>query len=204
MPHFLSRRTCSFQLTFVNAIIYSIDFEMLQGIDVGFPFYVVIIVAICIAGLAVIIRVSDNRQTVGVLFASYIIAVLIITLFVRTYDLEVKTLLNPFTKYVNIGKGFANDGWKCFSKNERIITEILLNILLFVPLGFLVPKLQESFRRWWKILLLGLGFSLFIECSQLVLHMGCFDTADLVHNTLGAVVGYVIWSMGMKEKTLLF
>ena len=67
----------------------------------GFPFYVVIVVAICIAELAVVVRVSDNRNTVGLLFAFYIIAVLIITLFVRTYDLEVKTLLNPLTKYVN-------------------------------------------------------------------------------------------------------
>jgi len=160
---------------------------------VGFPFYVVIIVAIVIAGLAVIVGVTDNRHTVGVLFASYIIAVLIITLLVRTYDIEVKTLLNPFSKYEWLARGFVKDGWKCFSKNERMITEILLNILLFVPLGFLVPTLQDSFRRLWKVLLLGLGFSLFIESSQLVLHMGCFDTADLIHNTLGACLGYLVW-----------
>ena len=158
----------------------------------GFPFYVVIIVAIVIAGFAVIVGATDNRRSVGLLFASYIISVLIITLLVRTYDIEVRTLLNPLTKYVYLGKSFANDGWKCFSKNEGIVTEILLNILLFVPLGFLVPVLQEPFQRWWKMLLLGFGFSLFIECAQLVLHMGCFDTADLIHNTIGAGVGYVI------------
>lgn len=168
----------------------------------GFPFYVVIIVAIVIAGLAVIVEVTDNRRTVGVLFASYIIAVLIITLLVRTYDVEVKTLLNPLTKYVNLGKSFANDGWECFSKNEGIITEILLNILIFVPLGFLVPTLQESFQRLWKVLLLGFGVSLFIECSQLVLHRGCFDTADLVHNTLGAGIGYVIWQRWQRGKSI--
>lgn len=168
----------------------------------GFPFYVVIIVAFVIAGLAVIVGAADNRRTVGVLFTSYIIAVLIITLLVRTYDIEVKTLLNPFAKYEFLGKGFVKDGLKCFSKNEGIITEILLNILLFVPFGFLVPTLKESFRRWWKVLLLGLGFSLFIECSQLVLHMGCFDTADLVHNTLGAAIGYIVWVRGIKKKTI--
>ena len=165
----------------------------------GFPFYVVIIVAIVIAGLAVIVGVTDNRRTVRVLFASYIIAVLIITLLVRTYDVEVRTLLNPFTKYELLGKGFAKDGWKCFSKNEHIVTEILLNILLFVPLGFLIPALQKSFRRWWKVLLLGLGFSLFIECAQLVLHMGCFDTADLVHNTLGAGIGYFVYWRALQH-----
>ena len=133
---------------------------------------------------------SDNRHTVEGLFAFYIIAVLIITLFVRTYELDIKTFLNPLTRYKALGKEFENSGWKCFVTGKGFFTEVTLNILLFVPLGFLVPILKESFRSSWKVLLLGLAFSLFIECTQLVLHMGCFDTADLIHNTAGAGIGY--------------
>ena len=162
----------------------------------GLPFYVVVIVAICIAALAVVVDVLDNKHTVEVILVFYIIGVLIITLFVRTYDLEVKTILDPFQKYVTLGKGLASYGAKSLSTNRSVITEILLNILLFVPMGFLVPKVQESFRGFWKVVLLGLAFSLFIECSQLILHMGCFDISDLVHNTLGAVIGYAIYRKG--------
>lgn len=166
----------------------------------GFPFYVVIIVALSIAAMAVVVSVSENHHVVEILLAFYFIAVLIITLFVRTYDLEVKTLLNPVSKYINLGKSFSKDGWRCFSKNERVITEIILNILLFVPMGFLLPKFKEGLREVWKVLLLGLCFSLFIECAQLILHMGCFDTADLVHNTLGAGLGFLIWWKWMNEE----
>ena len=165
----------------------------------GFPFYVVYILVFCIIGLAVVADASDNRHTIEVLLAFYIIAVLIITLFVRTYDLEVKTLLNPLTRYKDLGKAFSNNGWKNFTTSKGVLTEFTLNILLFVPLGFLVPILKESFRRAGKVLLLGLGFSLFIECSQLVLHMGCFDTADLIHNTAGAGIGYLVWWKWMRK-----
>ena len=165
----------------------------------GFPFYVVLLAAVCIAGLAILVKGTDNRRTTSVLFALYIIAVLIITLLVRTYDVEVKTLLNPFSKYITLGKYFAKDGWRCIVIKRWLITEIFLNIILFVPMGFIVPVLHESLRKWWRILLLGLAFSLFIESAQLVLHMGYFDTADLLHNTLGAGVGYAIWHKGMMN-----
>ena len=164
----------------------------------GFPFYVVYIVAVFIVGLAMIADASDNRHTVEGLFAFYIIAVLIITLFVRTYELDVKTFLNPLTRYKALGEEFANSGWKCFVNGKGFITEVTLNILLFIPLGFLVPIMKEGFWRSWKILLLGLGFSLFIECAQLVLHMGCFDTADLIHNTAGSGIGYFVWWKWMR------
>ena len=120
----------------------------------GFPYYVALIVAVCIAGLAVLVSCVENRHTVGVLLAFYVIAVLIITLFVRTYDLEVKTLLNPLAKYSQIGKSLAADGVKCFSKNRGMIMEIVLNILLFIPLGYLVPAVKDAFGKCWKILLL--------------------------------------------------
>ena len=83
----------------------------------------------------------ENRHTVGVLLAFYVIAVLIITLFVRTYDLEVKTLLNPLSKYSQIGNSLASDGVKCFSKNRGMIMEIVLNILLFILKKVLIKKL---------------------------------------------------------------
>ena len=140
---------------------------------------------------------SDDRHIVDGLFAFYIIAVLIITILGRTYDIDIKTMVNPLVKYSALGKELDQNGWKCFSTAKGYCSEIVLNILLFVPLGFLVPILKESFQRAWKVLLLGLG--LFIEFTQLMLHAGCFDTADLIHNTAGAGIGYLMWWKWMRE-----
>ncbi|MBO4687403.1 MAG: VanZ family protein [Clostridiales bacterium] len=163
------------------------------------PFYVVFIVAACIAILAVVVWVTENRQTLGVLLGFYIIGVLIITLLVRTYDTEIRTICNPFAKYINLARAVSSRGTSGLPSQKDSIREIILNILLFVPLGFLVPVRIEKMRHLWKILLLACLFSLSIEIAQLILHMGWFDTSDIVHNTLGACIGYVIWCKWLRS-----
>lgn len=66
------------------------------------------------------------------------------------------------------------------------------NILVFVPLGLLVPLLWKRFRRFWKVSLLGAGVSLSIETLQLLLPRGT-DVDDIWLNTLGAMLGYLVW-----------
>ena len=64
----------------------------------------------------------------------------------------------------------------------------LLNILLFVPLGFLIPMLWPGRWRVPLAAVCGAGFSLAIECSQL-LNSRITDLDDLVANALGALAG---------------
>lgn len=68
----------------------------------------------------------------------------------------------------------------------------LLNILMTIPLGFLLPFIWPSFRSVKRVALTGLGFSLAIELSQL-LNLRGTTTDDLIMNTLGAVIGYFIF-----------
>lgn len=67
---------------------------------------------------------------------------------------------------------------------------IIFNIIAFIPLGFLLPLCSGWFDRWLKILLSGFLCSLLIEASQLLTGRGLFETDDLIHNTLGTVIGY--------------
>ena len=68
------------------------------------------------------------------------------------------------------------------------------NILAFIPFGIFVPILLSSkvglFRR---VFFFSLALSLSFECTQLVLYIGTFDVDDLILNTCGGVVGYVIY-----------
>ena len=68
----------------------------------------------------------------------------------------------------------------------------LLNVVLFVPLGFLLPLLWPKEDRFWKILLAGVSFSLLIELSQL-LNLRSTDIDDLLLNTIGAVIGFALF-----------
>ena len=70
-------------------------------------------------------------------------------------------------------------------------SDLILNIVCFIPVGLLVGLLFEKYR-WVKALLVGLLASLTIEFSQLIWHRGVFDVNDLFNNALGALIGGII------------
>ncbi len=76
--------------------------------------------------------------------------------------------------------------------NSNGILTYILNIIMFMPLGFLLPLIWERFRNPIRVFLTGVGFSLAIEICQLFNHRAT-DIDDLVMNSLGAVLGYFIW-----------
>ncbi|PEA95930.1 hypothetical protein COK25_08035 [Bacillus cereus] len=71
-------------------------------------------------------------------------------------------------------------------------TTYLLNIVLFMPLGFLLPTIWPQFRKMKNTVCAGFFFSLAIELNQL-LNNRITDIDDLFTNTLGAIVGYVLY-----------
>lgn len=73
----------------------------------------------------------------------------------------------------------------------------ILNIIMFMPLGFLLPLLWNKYRRIPALVCTGLGFSLMIELSQL-LNRRVTDIDDLFMNTLGTLIGFFIWKLLYK------
>ena len=70
----------------------------------------------------------------------------------------------------------------------------ILNIIMFMPLGFLLPLIWKNFRNAKKVVLMGFLMSLAIEICQLF-NLRTTDIDDLMMNTLGAVIGYFIWKL---------
>ena len=69
------------------------------------------------------------------------------------------------------------------------LKEQALNILLFVPLGFLLPTLWPRFRRLGRTILAGLILSAVIEAAQLFTFR-LTDINDLITGALGTALGY--------------
>ena len=70
---------------------------------------------------------------------------------------------------------------------------IVGNVLLFVPFGVAVTAMfARDKRRWWKAMLIGMVTSVVIEGIQYAGHLGLCEMDDVVHNTLGMMVGYGI------------
>ena len=69
------------------------------------------------------------------------------------------------------------------------------NLVWFVPLGVLLPVLTKARKA---TILWGLGLSLYIEVSQYVFGTGVSEVEDLILNTAGTGIGYLIY-IGAKK-----
>ena len=79
------------------------------------------------------------------------------------------------------------------------------NILGFVPAGFFIPILWENKRGFFFTVCVTFDMSLLVEILQIVLRVGSFDVDDLILNTLGGIIGYLLLTLVGKwrnhEKT---
>lgn len=71
------------------------------------------------------------------------------------------------------------------------LAELVGNVLLFAPFGFLLPLLVPAMRRWWRVLAAGAAVSLAIELSQLAWPgVRKASVNDVWTNALGALLGF--------------
>ena len=93
--------------------------------------------------------------------------------------------------------------WEAARKQPELYREMLMNVLLFVPYGMAMPFAllnPRRKRRSWPMIIvavwLGILFSAFIECLQLVYSRGHAEVEDLICNSIGTAVGavaFLIW-----------
>lgn len=73
----------------------------------------------------------------------------------------------------------------------------VLNVILFLPLGFFLPILWSDFSSPWKTVLVGFLTSLTIELLQIFTYRAT-DVNDLMTNTLGCLIGYFLGLVVVK------
>lgn len=97
-----------------------------------------------------------------------------------------------------LGQVFLDTWRECVINGywNYLIINFIGNICMFVPIGFCIPLLWNG-MLFWKTTLIGLGTSLFIELCQIPQVRGS-DVDDLWLNTLGVVIGYVLFQ-GFKR-----
>jgi glycopeptide antibiotics resistance protein len=78
------------------------------------------------------------------------------------------------------------------SNGKIDVGEIILNVVIFVPLGIYAGVL---FKRWTfgKKLFFCFLISLMFEGLQFILRVGAFDITDIITNTLGGLIGLMIF-----------
>lgn len=76
-----------------------------------------------------------------------------------------------------------------------VVSNLLGNVIGFIPFGLILPVISKNARGFFFITFSGFALSLCVETVQLISKLGCFDVDDLIMNTLGAAIGYVIFAV---------
>lgn len=95
--------------------------------------------------------------------------------------------------------------FEAYHKMEAsLFRNIILNILLFVPFGFLLPHYSDKFKKIYIAVPIGFCVSLMIELIQYITKIGIFELDDIFNNTVGVWIGYgvymVVYRLKHKEK----
>lgn len=144
-------------------------------------------------------KLYENRKEItNILFLIYIIAVLSLTFIVRE-TMVFRTphnrgvILEPFREMQAMIEQPDHFFW---------FMQIALNVLLFIPFGFLLPCVNRNFRSSMAIVASGFLFSGFIETMQYITGRGLTEVDDIITNTTGAAVGaFIYWAaVVVKEK----
>ena len=80
------------------------------------------------------------------------------------------------------------DGW---------LINIIGNVTMFIPVGLVWPLCFKQLDTLGKTVLVGAGFPLFIEITQLPFYDRCSDIDDLILNSTGILIGALVY-FGVK------
>ena len=131
---------------------------------------------------------GNRTKLIQLLFILYIISVISVTFIVR----ETMVLRTPENRGV-ILQPFREFEAMMFQNHIFWFKQIFLNVILFVPFGFLLPMIHTRFRNPVLTVATGSIFSGTIELMQYITGRGLTEVDDVITNTMGAVVGVAIY-----------
>ena len=80
-----------------------------------------------------------------------------------------------------------------YPEMREILINVIGNTAMFIPLGIVWPSVYKGLDTHWKAISAGIGVSLCIEIFQLPFYERVSDIDDLLLNSLGFIIGYLLY-----------
>ena len=144
---------------------------------------------------------KDNRcrlkeRLVSLIKQKWIFAFILYSSFIFVSTVLGRPKTNPYQDI------FSNFGFRKDDFAWNI--DIIKNIVLFIPFTYFFLKAHIAYdykHGFITSLLLSFITTIFIELSQLLFWLGSFQFADIVHNIIGGLIGYLLWLLdGLRKK----
>lgn len=187
--------------------VVALDVEIVEGVsmkeqiweyvvslykDIPQGIYAGLAVVLCVGTIFVMVAYGFRKGTrfaAGLLLAEYVFLLYSSTVISRATSEQFSGYdLHPFWSYRAIQSG----------ESPQLLVENIMNVVVFVPvgilLGFTVNGSWLMDKKEWLIpLAVGLCISFSIETLQFVFKRGFAEVDDVMHNTLGCVIGYGLY-----------
>lgn len=161
---------------YVSQVMYYVKEDVLEVVAEVMKY-----VPYSIIMILMVMVIFRNKRAVGVfLFMQYIVIIGYITLLSREPGSREGI---DFTVFATLG---------VWSRMDAFVVE---NILLFIPIGMLLPFTWKRFQNVWWSFLAGGVLSAMIEGIQYVTKRGFVQLEDIVTNVMGTLIGFLLFSV---------
>lgn len=162
------------------------DAALYKNINIPIEYYIMALFLMLFIGFVQFYKKRNIVISVAwALLIGYIFLVFSSTVITRTVKSDYDFDLRLFWSYAAIKEG-----------KEDLLSLNIANVLMLMPVGFLVSCIGAM--NYKRAALIGFGVSSVIEFFQLILKRGMFEFDDIFHNTLGCVIGYLIYKLYFK------
>ena len=157
--------------------------------NTGIPCAVFIAVSFLVGSIVVLLFWTKSSYSLFMKQASiciligYVFLVLCATVFFRDETFVKRYDLLPFWSYTIL--------------YNRLLAQLIMNVMMFIPIGFFASGALKK-KILWNVVGIGFLVSLFIEMTQLITTRGVFSVDDIIHNTLGCVLGFACFVLCQK------
>lgn len=76
--------------------------------------------------------------------------------------------------------------------------DLIINTFLFIPFGFLLSMKSKKNLKSFLLLLIPFASSLLFESLQYILRLGAADVTDIIMNTAGGFIGFMLYFLIYK------
>ena len=167
---------------------YNFDYitNYIMEYDPGVPKSIIWGALVTVCGIIILLSFTSTngkifiKNTAWSLFIGYLFLMTCATILFRETSETMRYSLCPFVSYTEL--------------YDKLLAQLILNVGMFVPIGFLLGVTVKKMNTL-KILEIGCLLSLTIEIIQLVSRRGVFNVDDIIHNTLGCVIGYGVFRL---------
>ncbi len=115
------------------------------------------------------------RKIAGLLLVGYVFVIYCSTVIFRKVCEGAGHEFKPFWSY----------------SRPELLVENIMNVVVFIPIGMILGSWSRN-GSWFIVTVIGCSISISIEAMQFFFHRGFAETDDVMHNTMGCILGWLM------------